>query len=103
MAIDPLAWPAPKPNRAVIDWLHDSDPSIRWQVMRDLTEARRRGEEYLLARRLLRRRSTGEVIEHDRNGDTTWTHFAFPNWWHYDVLRGLEYLRSAGVRQTGEM
>jgi len=22
---------------------------------------------------------------------------AFPTWWHYDVLRGLEYLRSAGV------
>jgi len=25
------------------------------------------------------------------------TRFAFPTWWHYDVLRGLEYLRSAGV------
>ena len=24
-----------------------------------------------------------------------WTRFAFPTWWHYDVLRGLEYLRSA--------
>jgi hypothetical protein len=23
--------------------------------------------------------------------------FAFPTWWHYDVLRGLEYLRRAGV------
>jgi len=28
---------APKPERAVIEWLLDSDPSIRWQVMRDLT------------------------------------------------------------------
>ena len=26
------------PNNAVIGWLLDSDPSIRWQVMRDLTE-----------------------------------------------------------------
>ena len=26
-----------------------------------------------------------------------WTRFAFPTWWHYDVLRGLEYLRQAGV------
>ena len=26
-----------KPQRAVIRWLLDSDPSIRWQVMRDLT------------------------------------------------------------------
>jgi len=24
---------------SVIDWLLDSDPSIRWQVMRDLTDA----------------------------------------------------------------
>jgi hypothetical protein len=23
--------------------------------------------------------------------------FAFPTWWRYDVLRGLEYLRRAGV------
>jgi hypothetical protein len=26
-----------------------------------------------------------------------WTRFAFPTWWHYDVLRGLDYLRRAGV------
>src|SRR5262249_4823849 len=25
-------------NDPVIDWLLDSDPSIRWQVMRDLTD-----------------------------------------------------------------
>jgi hypothetical protein len=60
-------------------------------------EARLRGQEYLLERRLFRRRSTGEVIERDRKGGTVWTRFAFPTWWHYDVLRGLEYLRSAGV------
>ncbi|MCC3375491.1 hypothetical protein [Cohnella sp. REN36] len=60
-------------------------------------EARLRGQEYLLERRLFRRRSTGEVIERDRKGDAAWTRFAFPTWWHYDVLRGLDYLRSAGV------
>jgi hypothetical protein len=27
------------PTPSVIRWLLDSDPSIRWQVMRDLTEA----------------------------------------------------------------
>jgi hypothetical protein len=62
-----------------------------------VTEARRRGQDYLLDRRLFRRRSTGEVIERDRKGGAAWTHFAFPTWWHYDVLRGLEYLRRAGV------
>ena len=63
----------------------------------EVTEARRRGQEYLLERRLFRRRSTGEVIARDRKGDALWTRFAFPTWWHYDVLRGLEYLRRAGV------
>jgi hypothetical protein len=63
----------------------------------DVTAARLRGQEYLLERRLSRRRSTGEVIARDRKGNATWTRFAFPTWWHYDVLRGLEYLRLAGV------
>ena len=62
-----------------------------------LRAARLLGQEYLLERRLFRRRSTGEVIERDRKGGAEWTRFAFPTWWHYDVLRGLEYLRSAGV------
>src|SRR3954447_3988195 len=62
-----------------------------------VTTARLRGQEYLLERRLFRRRSTGEVIERDRKGDAAWTRFAFPTWWHYDVLRGLESLRGAGV------
>ncbi len=52
--------------------------------------ARRRGEEYLLERRLFRRRSTGEVV------DPAWLQFSFPIRWHYDVLRALEYFRSAG-------
>jgi hypothetical protein len=62
----------------------------------EVTKARLRGEQYLLERRLFRRRSTGEVIV-DRKARTSWNAFAFPTWWHYDVLRGLDYLRSAGV------
>jgi hypothetical protein len=62
-----------------------------------LTAARLRGQEYFLERHLFRRKSTGEVIERDRKSDAVWTRFAFPTWWHYDVLRGLEYLRCAGV------
>ena len=56
-----------------------------------VTDARERGQEYLLERRLLRRLSTGEIIE------PAWTKFAFPPLWHYDVLRALDYLRAAGV------
>jgi len=63
----------------------------------EITAARLGGQEYLLERRLFRRRSTGEVIERDRKGGGVWTCFAFPTWWHYDVLRGLDYLRRAAV------
>lgn len=69
----------------------------------EVTEARLRGQEYLLERRLFRRRSTGEVIERDREGSTVFIRFAFPTWWHYDVLRGLEYLRSADVAPDERM
>lgn len=63
----------------------------------EVTSARLRGQEFLLERRLFRRRSTGTVIARDRKGDTDWTQFAFPTWWHYDILWGLDYLRRAGV------
>jgi hypothetical protein len=62
-----------------------------------VTDARARGEEYLLERHLLRRRSTGEII------DPTWVRFAFPPLWHYDVLRALDYLRAAGARPDARM
>ena len=70
---------------------------LRFGSTPEITAARFLGQEYLLERRLFRRRSTGEVIERDRKSGATWTRFAFPTWWHYDVLRALEYLRSAGV------
>jgi len=63
----------------------------------EVTIARARGEEYLLERHLFRRKSTGEAIEHDRKGGASWWRFAFPTWWHYDVLRALEHLRRAGA------
>ncbi len=69
----------------------------------EVTAARLRGQEYLLERHLFRRRSTGEAIERDRKGGGAWTRFAFPTWWHYDVLRGLEYLRRAGVAPDGRV
>ncbi|HET7534858.1 MAG TPA: hypothetical protein VFJ90_00290 [Candidatus Didemnitutus sp.] len=64
----------------------------------EVTTARLRGQEYLLERRLFRRLSTGEAIERDRKDGTAWSRFAFPTWWHYDILRGLDYLRRAGVK-----
>ncbi len=63
----------------------------RWGAASAVTEARVRAHEYLLERRLFRRSSTGEIV------NRTWTRFTFPTFWHYDVLRGLDYLRAAGV------
>jgi hypothetical protein len=57
-----------------------------------LTKARARAQDYLLERRMFRSLRTGEVI------DRSWTRFQFPPSYHYDVLRGLDYLRSAGVK-----
>lgn len=56
-----------------------------------VTAARQAGEEYLLQRGLLRRRTTGEVI------DPRFTMFSFPAYWYYDVLRALDHFRSVGA------
>lgn len=63
----------------------------------EVKSARLRGQEYLLERHLFRRKSTGKKIDRDRKGGAPWTAFAFPTWWHYDILRGLDYLRKAGI------
>lgn len=55
----------------------------------EIAAARRRGEEYLLARGLFRRRSTGEVAH------PAFLELAFPPRYHYDVLRALDYFRAA--------
>jgi hypothetical protein len=57
---------------------------------RESVAARRRGEEYFLERNLLRRKSTGDVV------DSAWLQFSFPVRWHYDVLRALDYFRAVG-------
>jgi hypothetical protein len=57
-----------------------------------LTKARKRAEGYLLERRMIRSLRTGDVI------DKRWLRFSFPAFWHYDVLRGLDYLRNAGIK-----
>ena len=71
----------------------------------DVTKARLGGQEYLLERRMFRRLSTGQPIGQDRktNGPAAWTQFSHPTYWHYDVLRGLDYLRAAGAAPDDRM
>ena len=75
---------------------------LDWEIAADdgdafhesVQEARLRGEEYLLERRLLWRQSSGELVD---------PRFAMPSYpvrWYYDVLRGLDYFRRA--RPHGE-
>ncbi|MDQ8730901.1 squalene cyclase [Bradyrhizobium sp. LHD-71] len=58
--------------------------------------ARRGGENYLLSRRLFRRLSTGEIV------DTQYLEFSHPNHWRYDILRALDYFRSASKFDQSE-
>ena len=68
----------------------------RW-YRRGERSARRAGEEYLLERSLFRRKSTGEVAK------PAYLEFAFPYYWHYDVLRALDYFRGAGAEPDPRM
>jgi hypothetical protein len=57
-----------------------------------VTKARNRAENYLLERRMFRSLRTGEII------NKRWLRFSHPTFWHYDVLRGLDYLRNANIK-----
>ena len=67
---------------------------LAWQrvsgTSTEVAGARARAEEYLLERRLFRRRSDGRVM------DPRFTMFSYPPRWYYDVLRSLDYFRSTG-------
>jgi hypothetical protein len=54
-------------------------------------EARRSGEEYLLERHLFRRLGTRKPA------DEQFLELTYPTRWHYDVLRALDYFRSAAA------
>jgi hypothetical protein len=58
----------------------------------DVVNARRKAENYLLERRLFRSLRTGKII------NNRWLRFTYPTFWHYDVLRGLDYFRSAAMK-----
>ena len=59
MATNPPKRQAPKPNRSVTQWLLDSDPSIRWQALRDLIGA---PADEVAAERAGRHRGRGRTV-----------------------------------------
>jgi hypothetical protein len=96
------AWPFSSPKRppsrhssfhttiCVLEGLLDYERAGRKSAA--VTKARKRAENYILERRMFRSLRTGKVI------DKRWLRFSFPAFWHYDVLRGLDYLRNAGLK-----
>jgi len=60
--------------------------------LKAVVKARKKAEDYLLDRRMFRSLRSGAVI------DKRWLRFTYPTFWHYDVLRGLDYLRDAGIK-----
>ncbi len=52
-----------------------------------IAESIARGEDYLLTRKLFRRKSDGSVVH------PAFLQLAIPNFYHYDILRGLDYFR----------
>ena len=57
-----------------------------------VTKGRKSGERHLLERGMFRSLRSGEVI------NKKWLRFSFPTFRRYDVLRGLDYLRKAGIK-----
>lgn len=60
-------------------------------------EAEGRALEFMLAHQMYRSDKTGEVI------DERFTALTFPSHWHYNVLRGLDYMRLAPEIRDGRL
>jgi len=77
----------------IIDWLLDSDPAVRWQVMRDLTDA---SAEAVAAERIgIPREGVGAEILACQGADGSWHRDGAPVW--LPTLFTVQLLRATGV------
>jgi hypothetical protein len=84
-------------NDPVVEWLLDSDPSIRWQVMRDLTDAR--AAIVAAERARVAAEGWGALLLDQQRPDGQWGDgAATPFWW--SNLYTLVFLRDLGVDRT---
>lgn len=84
-------------NDPVVEWLLDSDPSIRWQVMRDLTDARTA----IVAAERARVAAEGWgalLLDQQRPDGQRGDGVATPFWW--SNLYTLVFLRDLGLDRT---
>jgi hypothetical protein len=88
--------PAASANVETIDWLLESDPAIRWQTLRDLTDA---SPEAIAAERgRIAQRGTGAAILAAQGTDGSWHQAGAAAW--VPTLYTLLLLRSVGVDPT---
>jgi hypothetical protein len=82
-----------------IDWLLDSDPAIRWQVMRDLTDAA--ADEVAVERARVAREGWGAQILASQDADGRWNGGTlFPYW--ISTAHALQLLRTFGIDPASE-
>jgi hypothetical protein len=78
---------------STIDWLLDSDPAIRWQAMRDLTDAP--APEIAAERARVAREGVGADILARQGSDGAWHRDDEPDW--LPTLFTMQLLRATGV------
>ena len=83
----------PEPRKSVIDWLLDSDPSIRWQVMRDLMDE----SHEVVAGERSRVASEGWGSRLLDLQGARWS----MGWWHVPPPLDLDLLHSAAIAGPG--
>src|SRR5215472_15168288 len=79
-----------------VNWLLDSDPAIRWQAVRDLTDASAQVIAYERAR--VPREGVGAAILAQQERDGSWRRADAPVW--LPTLFTFLLLRATGVERT---
>src|SRR5262245_37419115 len=94
MATNPPKRQALKPTRSVIRWLLDSDPLIRWQVMRDLIGAT--SDEGMAERARVATEGAGARLLALQGADGRWGGAAWNRGWN-STMHVLMLLRDMGL------
>src|SRR6185436_5103241 len=85
---------AAEPRESVLRWLLDSDPSIRWQTMRDLTGAP--AAEVAAARARVATEGAGARLLALQGADGSWAGAAWNRGWD-STMHALTLLRELGL------
>src|SRR5512146_1647841 len=85
---------------SVLEWLLDSDPAIRWQALRDLTDAP--ASEVAAERARVAREGWGARLLAAQGADGQWSGGAlFPEW--ISTTYTLQLLHQFGIDPTAEV